>query len=69
MFQICRKIIIALIFQTYAQFVKHIKLCKMREYRKKLARFELTRLMQNEIQALKTDLHKKVPFAKYGQVI
>ena len=41
----------------------------MREYRKKLARFELTELMQNEIQASKTGLHKKMPFAKYGQVI
>ena len=34
--------------QNYAQFVKHIKLYKMREYCKKLAKFELTGLVQNE---------------------
>ena len=36
--------------QNHAQLVKHINLCKMREYRKKLARFELTEQVQSEKQ-------------------
>ena len=48
--------------QNHAQFVEHIKLSKMREYRKKLTIFELTGLVQSEKQALKTVCYEKVPF-------
>ena len=36
---------IAITIENYAQFVKYIKLYKMRGYRKKLAIFELTELV------------------------
>ena len=62
MFQIYHTIIIAIILQNHAQLVKHIKLDKVREYRKKLAIFELIGLVQSEKQALKTVCYEKVPF-------
>ena len=62
MFQIYHTNIIAIIIINSAQFVKRIELCKMREYRKELARFELIKQLQSEKQTLKTVCYKKVPF-------